>query len=62
LPLFFIRPYRCQNCQRRHYGFGFRKTRREVSMALLAVVMLAAIVSLLVGTAYLLMFLIGWRL
>lgn len=59
LPLFFVRPYRCKDCHTRLYGFGFRKVRREVSSALLAVMLLGAVLSFLVGSVFLFLLLVA---
>lgn len=54
LPLFLIRPYRCQQCHKRQYGIGFHRFRREVSFTLFTLVLIAASGAFVAGTIYLL--------
>ncbi len=42
LPLFLIRPYRCDDCHARQYGIGFHRFRRQVTNAGLVIVVLLA--------------------
>lgn len=55
LPLLLIRPYRCQECKLRQYGFGFRRARSQAVNTFLAVVFLASVLAGLIGVGYLLL-------
>jgi hypothetical protein len=58
LPLFLIRPYRCAACQKRQYGIGFHRFRRQVSSTVLALVLIAAAMATLVISFYAVMALV----
>jgi len=55
LPLLLIRPYRCQECKLRQYGFGFHRARSQAVNTFLAVVFLASVLAGLIGVGYLLL-------
>jgi hypothetical protein len=57
-PLLLIRPYRCTQCQTRQYGIGFHRFRRQLSSTALALVLLVACVTGLVGSLHVLLVLI----
>lgn len=54
LPLFFVRPYRCSNCQSRSYGFSVRKISRNISASVIALMVLTGLFLIVGGALYLL--------
>lgn len=55
LPLALVRPYRCQQCKFRQFGFGFHRARSQAVNTLLAIVFLFSVLAGLIGIGYLLL-------
>jgi hypothetical protein len=59
LPLFLVRPYRCQQCKARQFGFGFHRARSRAMNTVLALVFLASVLAGLIGVGYFLLVIVA---